>query len=224
MHLVDFKSAIEQNPQLNVSELISIDAKKIYYLISGRNAWHSTWVQRYYHNCIATRVSDLEKDAETRREKGSVFYIKELPALSFETNLGVFLTTQINTQSPLENFLPPEFLQNTSINTSTSQEEKRYGFYAAQYLGDIAKSFQSTSACWKKSPSAKDSVFCLYMPGSTLSDLDPLGDLLYKRSSQPSGSTKNSICWSIKQSQIKSTFVKELALLTFLTNRGINEK
>ena len=213
MHLVDIKSAIEKSPHLDVAELIAIDGKTIYYLISGRNAWHSTWVQHYYPNCIATRALDLEKDAEKRREIGSVFYIQELPALCFETNLGIFLATAINSQSPLEHYLPVEFLQTGSINASLSNGEKSSGFYVGQHLGVIVKSFEIPSACWKILPPAKDTIFCLYMAGGTLSDLDSLKDPLLKRSSQPSGGRKNSLCWSIKPSQIDGAFVRKLAQL-----------
>lgn len=213
MYLVDIKSALDKSPPLGVAELIAIDAKKIYYLISGRNAWHSTWVQHYYPNCIATRVSDLEKDAEKRREIGSVFYIQELPALCFETNLGTFLATVINSQSPLEHYLPVEFLPIGSISASPSHGEKSSGFYVGQHLGVIAKSFEIPSACWSIPPPGKDTIFCLYMAGGTLRDLDSLKDPLLKRSSQPSGGRKNSICWSIKPSQIDGAFVRKLAQL-----------
>ena len=81
MYLDDLNEILSINLGFYSEEIISTQIKKIYYLVTGRNAWHSTWVQHFYKRCISTDYRDLENDAEKRRGAGTVFYIEELPAL-----------------------------------------------------------------------------------------------------------------------------------------------
>jgi hypothetical protein len=47
-----------------------------WYLGYGRNAWHSTWINRYYPKCISFSIETLKKEAEKRRTQGTVFRIQ----------------------------------------------------------------------------------------------------------------------------------------------------
>lgn len=74
---------------------------KIFYLIRGRNAWHSTWVTHYFDRCMHDTLATAKARAEELRERGSVFTIREQPALAFRSTVGAVLVTEINTQTPL---------------------------------------------------------------------------------------------------------------------------
>ena len=82
-------------------KLRGIKVVKIYYCYYGRNAWYSTWVQKYYKNCMHASFDSAKGFAEINRKQGSVFYIKELPALYIESGSYPILVTQINKTCPL---------------------------------------------------------------------------------------------------------------------------
>jgi hypothetical protein len=63
MYLDNFTDAITLKPTIRSEIVKSISAKKIYYLVTGRNAWHSTWVKYFYKRCISTECRELEADA-----------------------------------------------------------------------------------------------------------------------------------------------------------------
>jgi hypothetical protein len=50
-----------------------------FYLGYGRNAWHSTWTNKYYPDCIALSPEELMDRAERQRVQGSVFKIEGVP-------------------------------------------------------------------------------------------------------------------------------------------------
>lgn len=60
---------------------ISIEFRNILYLAYGRNAWQSTWINRYYPGSISVSKSSLQELAEKRRVQGSVFRIEARPSL-----------------------------------------------------------------------------------------------------------------------------------------------
>ena len=57
---------------------------QVYYLGYGRNAWHSTWINRYSPNSVSFDVLELKALAEKRRVQGSVAKILSLPMLVVE--------------------------------------------------------------------------------------------------------------------------------------------
>lgn len=80
--------------------------RKIYYVLNGRNAWHSTWVGQYFNGCMHTNLWSARMRAEDLRNSGSVFYIRELPALVVEGKKQVLVVTQINTDDVLRGYTP----------------------------------------------------------------------------------------------------------------------
>ena len=78
---------------------------KTYYVIEGRNAWHSTWVQKYIHlKSFYANLKDARKFAELNRKPGSVFYINVIPGILIKTEKCNALVTQINSQSPFSKY------------------------------------------------------------------------------------------------------------------------
>lgn len=80
-------------------------AVKLHYLIYGRNAWNTTWVTKYSPGCMNPTFDSAKAEAEKKRVQGSVFYIREVPALQFISKKLCIFITEINTDSPLKNFL-----------------------------------------------------------------------------------------------------------------------
>lgn len=78
---------------------------KLYYISYGRNAWNSTWIQRYAQGCMHLSFASAAAYAEGRRTQGTVFYIRELPALCFTGDGPTFFLTEINSKHPLAEFL-----------------------------------------------------------------------------------------------------------------------
>lgn len=79
----------------------SVSSIRLYYLHDGRNAWWSTWVQRYGQDCMFASMSMACEQAEHRRVQGSVFYILEVPALLFLGPGFNMAIAEINTDCPL---------------------------------------------------------------------------------------------------------------------------
>jgi hypothetical protein len=77
-------------------------AVRLFYLIYGRNAWHETWVTKYFDGCMSPSLDATKKTAEQKRVQGSVFYISEIPALQFISARLSILVTEINSVQPLQ--------------------------------------------------------------------------------------------------------------------------
>ena len=82
------------------------------YLGYGRNAWHSTWINRYYPGSISFFEKDLQALSERHRVQGSVFRIEPIPVVYLEYCHDVILLLVINDrpaaayQPLLENIVP----------------------------------------------------------------------------------------------------------------------
>ena len=75
---------------------------KVYYLGYGRNAWNSTWINRYDRGRISFVDAELKRAAEEWRVQGSVFKIEPLPLFVMRTARGTFGICEINTRSAHE--------------------------------------------------------------------------------------------------------------------------
>ncbi|WP_289043840.1 hypothetical protein [uncultured Aliiroseovarius sp.] len=73
---------------------------KLLYLGYGRNAWHSTWIRRYYPGSLSFFETDLQKLCETLRVQGSVFRIEPVPAVFIEYPNDVIALVAINDRPP----------------------------------------------------------------------------------------------------------------------------
>jgi len=76
-------------------------AVKVYFLIYGRNAWNTTWIQKYSTGCMHSSLSAAKLAAEKKRVQGSVFSIEELPAIQFINPERSIIITEINNPSTL---------------------------------------------------------------------------------------------------------------------------
>lgn len=210
MYLDEINDILLSNSKICSEEIKSISIKKVYYLVTGRNAWHSTWVQHFYKNCISTEYRELENDAEKRRGAGTVFYIEELPVLCFEVSTGCLVVSEINTNFPLKNYDPNHFLKirnqcnyTKKINCPSEQ------VFIGNRLSIILQSLNSIE-CWNNSI-RKDSLFKLFLIDSTPADFEAQSDYYLIRNSSTTGGKKNSLSWVMKTGNISSEYVKKLA-------------
>lgn len=211
MKLNEFDRAIRESPSLANGEILNIKPTKIYYLVRGRNAWNSVWVQHYYPGSMATSLEDVEKTAETMRERGNVFYISELPALCFESNQGNLVVTEINTSTPLIGYSANATTNDLTIGQELAENASNNYFSTGANVELAALSFRHDSRFWKRKPPKNDSVIKLFLKKEDTQILEPLTSTLYRRTSQPAGGPKNSLCWSISTSKTEVAYIKALA-------------
>jgi hypothetical protein len=72
---------------------------KMLYLGYGRNAWHSTWIRRYYPGSISLFEKDLQSLCENLRVQGSVFRIETVPVVYLVYKEDVVVLVAINDRS-----------------------------------------------------------------------------------------------------------------------------
>lgn len=81
-----------------------VSAVLVFYVLRGRNAWHSTWVEHYFADCMHTSLLSAKRNAESRRGPGNVFRIFEKPALRIDLPHRSHVITEINCADPLAEF------------------------------------------------------------------------------------------------------------------------
>lgn len=86
------------------SPILAVFPTKIFYLYRGRNAWHSTWVQHYFPECMHSTLPSAEMRAESMRGPGSTFIINELPAVALQSPVGTLVVAEINNDTPLSHW------------------------------------------------------------------------------------------------------------------------
>lgn len=75
----------------------------VLYLGYSRNAWHSTWIRRYYPGSLSFFEKDLQILCEKMRVQGSVFRIEPVPAVFLEYRDDVIVLVEIN-ERPLDSY------------------------------------------------------------------------------------------------------------------------
>lgn len=210
MYLDDLNEIMLSNATLAMEEIKSTHLKKIYYLVTGRNAWHSTWVQHFYKKCISTEHNELKSDAEKRRGPGTVFYIEELPALCLETSKGCIVISEINTNAPLKNYDPRDFLkirnQCNYIKVLSCPSEQTFN---GSRLSVICESLNSRE-CWKQ-PLPNNSIFKLFLKDKEPIDFEDHSGNFMIWNSGTSGGKKNSLSWVARAGSISGEYIDYLA-------------
>lgn len=126
----------------------SISTARLYYVYTGRNAWHSTWIRKYSKGCMHTSLKSAKDYVEKKRVQGTVFNIEELPAIAFKSSAGDIIATQINTRTPLEAY-SPDAISNVDILADIYPHLNldNYIQLGAPMLG-VALSFRHWSRFW----------------------------------------------------------------------------
>ena len=81
--------------------VVKIDAGKVFHVIEGRNAWHSTWIVQYQPNSFYSSLSAAKEYAESIRKSGSVFTVVEKPSLIIRSSRKTTIITELNNSDPL---------------------------------------------------------------------------------------------------------------------------
>ncbi|WP_176503886.1 hypothetical protein [Cobetia sp. 5-11-6-3] len=78
----------------------------LYFVHIGRNAWHTTWIQRYTTDCMHADLDHAKAHAENLRNNGTRVYVQELPCIVFETSGSNpnYVAVEINTPNPFSKF------------------------------------------------------------------------------------------------------------------------
>lgn len=143
---------LNQYDFIDKREFVSVINKGIiYYVYTGRNAWHSTWITRYSNGCMHNSLQSARAFCERRRVQGTVFNILELPCLVFRSNNSALIVTEINTENPLSGY--------SSKAISEEKFFERISIYSS--LVSIALSFKPESRFWKMRPPLKNSTIIL---------------------------------------------------------------
>jgi hypothetical protein len=66
------------------------------YLGYGRNAWHSTWINRYYQGSVSFFEKQLKDTAEGLRVQGSQFKISSRPAIVLNFEIAPIAIMSVN--------------------------------------------------------------------------------------------------------------------------------
>ena len=140
------------------SEVKDVSAGLLYYLFSGRNAWHSTWITRYAEGCMHGGLQAAKDTAEGKRTMGSVFYIAELPALIIKSAAGVLAATEINSERPLSGYAPDAVRDDVPAGTRKLKGARDcYIEKCAPMLG-AALSFDHMSRFWNRRAPPRNTV------------------------------------------------------------------
>jgi len=144
---------------LGVIECASI---VVYYLHDGRNAWHSTWVQRYNANCFHHSIDSAKSSAERMRTRGSVFYVYEKPALLFRDDKHAMLIVQINSKTPFAGFI------DRKNSGQVSKRRPKYKIAAQIRRGmtyvDVVEKMKPASQYWEEWLPLNNSVIIEFGP------------------------------------------------------------
>jgi hypothetical protein len=81
------------------SKLTSLKGVTLYLLSTGRNAWHSTWSERYRRDAALFSTFDSAKSsAEKARNRGTQFEIQQHPGLAFYSVKGVVALVEFHSK------------------------------------------------------------------------------------------------------------------------------
>lgn len=144
--------------------LDSVISAVLYYVFIGRNAWHSTWVTQYSVGCMHLELGSAKRHAESRRVQGSVFNIRQIPALTLCGSNGLIFVTQINTTTPFSGYSPQAVPDDPPPGYKKMEESTdNYLIKGAPMLG-AALSFNWNSRFWIKRPPANNSILLFAAP------------------------------------------------------------
>lgn len=138
---------------LEVNKVNNICPVKIYYVTTGRNAWWSTWIKRYHNGCMHHSLESAKSYCEKHRQRGTVFYIRELPSLAFFSENETLIVSEINTK---DFFSRVNF--NILCNYLNEFDNNVLNFY------QVYKLFRPISQIWPKDYPKDDSVIMAICP------------------------------------------------------------
>ena len=190
----------------NVIALKEITA---FYVHTGRNAWHSTWIARYSPGCMHTTLKSAKSYAETKRVQGTTFNISELPALMISSSIGSVVVTQINSSNPLDGYSRSAVRATHHRHTLMEGHLNDYLCIGAPIYGAIL-SFEGDSRFWKHPPPHSNSLIITETPETDPETVEIKTDILkYKSFSQGGQYTMG---WKTHKSDVSPSGIAGLRL------------
>lgn len=197
--------------------LLSISTCTIAVLVRGRNAWHGTWVRHWFHNShIFSDEESARRGAEPLRERGSVFYVNERPAL--------LLTGLHSRVVVFDGFRDEPFHGFQGIGkhvATTSFGSYSTGVFPGSTMKEAVDAFQPGSSWWHQSPGWEQVRFANVPADFSLS---PVKASSYtRRSSFPQGSG-SLLGWDTSETtiELESLRAQPRRWLDLATDAGIN--
>lgn len=194
----------------NKDDLVdTIEIGILYYVYTGRNAWHSTWITRYTAGCMHTSFKSARDFVENRRVQGSVFYIQQLPALIIKSSTKKLYITEINNKNPLSGYSAYATSNKAPVGTIFIENHKNNYLVKDELLENIILSFNVNSRFWKKNPSAKNSILIFGSINHELYEIEKIPNNLIIYKSMSYG--KNTLLgWRAMNSSLESLAIKDL--------------
>ncbi|WP_284126415.1 hypothetical protein [Parerythrobacter aestuarii] len=150
--------------KLGLSHISDVFPTNLFYVIRGRNAWHSTWVTHYFAECMHDSIRTAKDRAEKWREQGSVFTIREQPALAFRSKQGLVLITEINTQLPLGRWIKDYQKEDSEFGLNQDYCRLERFFSKGRTIGSFVKALKDKSVFPDHLPALSKNVFVLVGP------------------------------------------------------------
>lgn len=195
--------------KLSESVVTSINSVVLYYLTTGRNAWHSTWVLRYQDRCMHYSLESAKASAERLRVQGTVFTIKQLPAICFGSDQGCLVASQINTDNPLQHYSADAVCVETPAHTKKIKGARDNYFELGAPMEGVALSFEFGSRFWRVRPPLRHSVF-LVATNEPKSPIEPLGNKTLESMVSFSNGGAYLLGWSRRENSVSSKAVRSL--------------
>lgn len=133
----------------------SVSVGKIFYARTGRNAWWSTWITRYSPGCFHTSLASAQSFCEKQRVQGTVFYIDEVPALTFHASERVLVAPEINTTKFLSRLDADRMVQILTVLPITT-----FTFYQVYLL------LRPSSLAWQRGYPQRNSMLLHFGAGA----------------------------------------------------------
>ena len=193
----------------DISKVQSISKGIVYYAYAGRNAWHSTWVQRYYPGCMHTSIETARQYCEKKRQRGTILYIKELPCLVIKSTTKALFITEINHDCPLDRY------SNEAVTTTPPADHALIDNHLDNYLKrgapleGVHLSFKPLSRFWQITPDTRDAIIQVECDNPSISVMKCNRDNFYLHKSFSQGSDYY-LGWNQKDSNIKRKGVMDI--------------
>lgn len=201
MHLEEVKT--ENFSLISDDIIIKKGIRKIHYILSGRNAWHTTWVNQYSSGCMHENFFSASMRAEELRNQGSVFYILEIPALVVEGKRQTLVVTQINTDDVLRSYTP------TPARPIEALYPKINYLHPGASMVSFYKTVVSNHDFWHNPPPLKNSVIILTTK-KKLKDFEKYDKSKLIESHSSSIGTDCYLRWTIKEGIDRSYSLQKL--------------
>lgn len=164
MRLHQIKTSMLRELKQPVNEIRAI---KLYYWYRGRNAWWGTWATHYFEGSIHTTSESAKQFVEAQRTQGSVFYLRQLPALHLVAGRWSVAITQINSLHPLCEYTYVPMPQRQGIGCRRDLSAKSAALGLGAPVDSVVESFEPLSSFWFKTPKTKNSVVSVCAYGGT---------------------------------------------------------